>query len=272
MHERECECKLERERVLACHLAYPHPGASGSGAGSALVRALLGVRGFGASTPSPGAEPRAPLAQERVPGCGTGTSLCSPAPHWVLGCTRGRHHRVWGVSSPQIASFRVDGWGGKPEPGAGGGQTPHPGVLLQPRAEGNAEELGWEPGSRFRRLLREEALGARGERVPLFLTDPACPPAPREQLRWPPLRFPAQGCAGAGLCCCSLHSCRGAGARGGPVPPLPRDPSPGKAHGPVPAGIFRRGGEPADGARLHHIALPFPPGWQRRMLGPGGDV
>lgn len=35
----------------------PHPGASGTGAGSALARELMGVRGFGASTPSPGAEP-----------------------------------------------------------------------------------------------------------------------------------------------------------------------------------------------------------------------
>lgn len=78
------------------------------------------------------------------------------------------------------------------------------------------------------------------------------PQSPRRRLQQPSPHFPALGCAGAGLCCCSLHSCRDAGAGGGTLPLLPWDPSTGKTHSSIPAGIFLCSGECGDGESPQH--------------------
>lgn len=80
---------------------------------------------------------------------GLGPVCCSPALHWVPGCTQEDAQGGLGVFIPQITSFRVHGWGCKLVLEAGGGQAPHPRVLLQHRDGGDTEEPGWEPGSGF---------------------------------------------------------------------------------------------------------------------------
>lgn len=100
------------------------------------------------------------------------------------------------------------------------------------------------------RLFWEEVLDTHRERALHFLTDLSFPPELRGEAAVAFTPFPALGCA-------LLHSCHGAGARGGSVPPLPRDPSTGQTHGPIPAGIFLCGG--VVGKLRKSSVLPFPP-------------
>lgn len=86
------------------------------------------------------------------------------------------------------------------------------------------------------RLFWEEVLDTHRERALHFLTDLSFPLEPRGAAAVAFTPFPALGCT-------LLHSCRGAGARRGPVPPFPWDPSTGQTHSPIPAGIFLCGGE-----------------------------
>lgn len=148
---------------------------------------------------------------------GLGPVCCSPALCWMLGCDqRGCTERFGGLHSlnPTLQGARL---------GAGGGWDPHPRVLLQHRDGGDTEEPGWEPGNGFPvALLGGSARYPPGASSALSHRPRLCPGAP------------GRGCSGlhpipsAG--CAFLHSCRGAGARRGPVPPLPRDPSTRQTH------------------------------------------
>lgn len=99
-------------------------------------------------------------------------------------------------------------------------------------------------------LFWEEVLDTHRERALHFLTDLGFPPEPRGEAAVAFAPFPA-------LCCALLHSCRGAGARRGPVPPLPREPSTGQIRGPIPAGIFLFGGAVAKWGK--YPVLPLSP-------------
>lgn len=99
-------------------------------------------------------------------------------------------------------------------------------------------------------LFWEEMLHTHRERALHFLTDLSFPLQPRGEAAVSFTPFPA-------LCSALLHSCHGAGARRGPVPLLPWDPSAGQAHSPIPAGIFLCGGVVGKWGRSP--ALCFPP-------------
>lgn len=95
----------------------------------------------------------------------------------------------------------------------------------------------------------EEVLDTHREQALHFLTDLGFPPEPRGEAAVAFTPFPALGCA-------LSHSCHGAGARRGPVPLLPRDPSTGQTHGPIPAGIFLCGGVVEKMGKMLSAAFP----------------
>lgn len=99
-------------------------------------------------------------------------------------------------------------------------------------------------------LFWEEVLDTHRDRALHFLTDLGFPPEPRGEAAAAFTSFPALSCA-------LLHSCRGAGARRGPIPLLPRDPPTGQTRGPIPAGIFLCGGVVRKWGKCS--VLPFPP-------------
>lgn len=76
-------------------------------------------------------------------------------------------------------------------------------------------------GEQIPSLLLEKELSACRDRALLFPTDLEFLAEPREAAA---VAFTSVPSTGAGLCRCSLHSCRDAAAGGGPVPSSPGTP------------------------------------------------
>lgn len=162
-------------------------------------------------------------------------------------CTRGfgglhsPNHILQGARLGVQAGVR--GWGWRsPTPGCSRGT----GTGVTQRSQAGCL------GADSHRCSWRKRLVPTGSKLCSFSQTSGFPQSPGRQLQRPSPRFPALSCAGAGLCCCSLHSCRDAGAGGKPVPPLPWDLSTGKTHSPIPAGIFLCGGQQGDGEGPWH--------------------
>ena len=171
--ERECECVLTRS------LGHPHPGVFGAETGSALVRKLVGVRGFGGFHPQGWRRARVLLAREL--GAGTGTSLLQPSP--APGARRhqgGLHHGVWGSSLPKSQPSGCTARGASRCRGLGVARPPTPGCSRSTGTAVTRRSRGGSLGAASLQLLSEEALGAHWDRALLFLTDLGFPPEPRE--------------------------------------------------------------------------------------------
>lgn len=108
-------------------------------------------------------------------------------------------------------------------------------------------------GEQIPSLLLEKELSACRDRALLFLTDLEFLAEPREAAAVAFTLVPSTGAAFAAALCIPAAMLP---LEGG-LSPLPRDPSAGKTHSPIPAGIFLCTGEQGDGeSPWHRVSHP----------------
>lgn len=175
---------------------------------------------------------------------GLGPVCCSPALRRVPGCTQGGAQGAWGFhfTNHILRGARL---------GVQAGASPH--SRVPPQHRGGMEEPGWEPGSRFHRCSWRKSSVPAGTELCSFSQTSSFSQSPGRRLLWPSPPFPAQEPPLPLLSAFLPRRCRWRGA----CPPLPRDPSAGKTHSPIPAGIFLCAGEQGDGeSPWHRVSHP----------------